>query len=385
MARQLVIFLDGTGNRFSHCPTNIIRLVRSLSDDPKQVLTYYDQGVGTFGLKETLFEWQKIPSRIFGLAFGWGIKRTIEGAYRFIAENLRDDDELYIFGFSRGAYAARALAAVIRAVGVVPSHQAHLFEYGWSILMARNGKENKPDFKLQERFKSTFSRRVNVHFLGLFDTVKSVGWVYDPVSIPFTINNRNVEIVRHAMSVDEKRSFFRQHLWTDDAPRTDVKQVWFPGVHSDVGGGYAANEAQLALGAFRWMLGEAMAVGLHVDLNKARKQMIMISGSVRDACGPMHDSMTDGWKVAEWVPRLIWDWSKSKRVLRIGQMPPFGKPKPRFIALDALLHSSLEERLNGVPAYNPPNLQRPLVRPVVDPLEKSYTVVSDHISVAGLP
>jgi uncharacterized protein (DUF2235 family) len=70
MARQLVVCLDGTGNRFSHRPTNVIHILRSLNRDPNQVLTYYDQGVGTFGLKETLFEWQKVPSRVFGLAFG---------------------------------------------------------------------------------------------------------------------------------------------------------------------------------------------------------------------------------------------------------------------------------------------------------------------------
>ncbi|MGS4720851.1 phospholipase effector Tle1 domain-containing protein [Citrobacter farmeri] len=77
MGRQLVIFLDGTGNRFSHKPTNVIRLLRSLPKGRENVLTYYDQGVGTFGVKETLFEWQKLPSRICGLAFGWGLKRNV--------------------------------------------------------------------------------------------------------------------------------------------------------------------------------------------------------------------------------------------------------------------------------------------------------------------
>lgn len=373
MARQLVVCLDGTGNRFSHCPTNIIRLVRSLLNDPDQVLTYYDQGVGTFGLKETLFEWQKVPARVFGLAFGWGIKRTVEGAYRFIAEHLKQGDELYIFGFSRGAYAARALAALIRAVGIVPSHQAHLFEYAWSILVAQSGTESKPDFKLQGRFKFTFGKRVTVRFLGLFDTVKSVGWVYDPVSIPFTTNNRDVEVVRHAMSTDERRVFFRQHLWAHESVRTDIKQVWFPGVHSDVGGGYAADEAQLALGAFRWMLGEAIVAGLHIDLVQARKQMIMISGSVPDPQGLIHDSMTVYWKVAEWVPRLVWDQVKSRRILKIGQMPPFRSPKPRFIGPDALMHCSLDQRLKGGRAYAPPNLPN------------QYTVVYDDQSVASLP
>ena len=81
--RQLVVCIDGTSNRFGDQPTNVVRLYRSLSRDPRRVLAYYDQGVGTFGLKETLFEWQKFPSRIAGLAFGWGLKRNVEGAYRF--------------------------------------------------------------------------------------------------------------------------------------------------------------------------------------------------------------------------------------------------------------------------------------------------------------
>ena len=84
--RQLVVCIDGTSNRFGDQPTNVVRLYRSLSRDPRRVLAYYDQGVGTFGLKETLFEWQKFPSRIAGLAFGWGLKRNVEGAYRFLAE-----------------------------------------------------------------------------------------------------------------------------------------------------------------------------------------------------------------------------------------------------------------------------------------------------------
>ena len=177
MGRQLVVCLDGTGNRFSHRPTNVIRILRSLSTRGDEVLSYYDQGVGTFGLKETLFEWQKLPSRVCGLAFGWGLKRNVEDAYRFLAENLADNDKVFVFGFSRGAYAARALAALVRAVGLVPSHEAHLFDYAWAMLLARSRPQDKPDFRLQARFKATFGRPAKIHFLGLFDTVKSVGWV----------------------------------------------------------------------------------------------------------------------------------------------------------------------------------------------------------------
>lgn len=370
MGRQLVIFLDGTGNRFSHKPTNVIRLLRSLPKDREDVLTYYDQGVGTFGVKETLFEWQKLPSRICGLAFGWGLKRNVEGAYHFLAENYREGDEIYVFGFSRGAYAARALAALIHTAGIVEGYQAHLFDYAWAMLLARTGENNAPDFRLQARFKSTFGRRVNVHFLGLFDTVKSVGWIYDPVIIPYTAKNPAVDIVRHAVSIDERRCFFRQHLWRrNDEVKTDLKEVWFAGVHSDVGGGYLPPQAQLALTAFRWMLGEAWRAGLCIDFSRAKKEL-----SIRTAGFPaIHDSMLLAWKFAEWLPRLVWTGEDNKRELIIGAMPPFGQPAPRPMTGAISVHASVVNLMNARADYRPTNLPR------------YYSVEGDDPGIASLP
>ena len=203
MPRQLVVCLDGTGNRFSHTPTNILRLRRAF--DSQSVLAYYDQGVGTFGLKETLFEWQKVPARVWGLAFGWGLKRTVQSIYEFLAENYHSDDEIYLLGFSRGAYTARALAALIYACGLVEPHQLNTFDYAWAMLLARKqvatpplrpssdavpaaqpSPKTAPDWSLQRTFKDTFGREISIKFMGLFDTVKSVGWVYDATVIPYT-------------------------------------------------------------------------------------------------------------------------------------------------------------------------------------------------------
>jgi uncharacterized protein (DUF2235 family) len=357
MARQLVVFLDGTGNRFSHRPTNVLHILRSLKHDPAQVLTYYDQGVGTFGLKETLFEWEKVPSRVFGLAFGWGLERIIAGAYQFLAGNYEDGDEIYIFGFSRGAYAARALAALVRAVGLLPVHQVNLFDYAWAMLLSRDRQSNKPDFHLQAEFKSTFGRPIRIRFLGLFDTVKSVGWIYDPVSIPYTTNNNIVDFVRHAVSIDERRCFFRQNLWSPEhSDKTDLKEVWFAGVHSDIGGGYPPEEARLARVARRWMMGEALSSGLNFDPNRSIEELGP-AGEVADDCiAAMHDSMTGAWNFAEWAPRLVWSGADEKRHLQIGAMPPFGSPNPRFIPENAFIHRSVEQRLRRMADYRPPNL-----------------------------
>jgi len=356
MGKQLIVCLDGTGNRFSDCPTNVVRMIRSLSPDDSQVISYYDQGVGTFGMKETLFEWQKVFSRVLGLAFGWGTRRLVEGAYHFLATNYQAGDEIYIFGFSRGAYAARCLASVIRAVGLVRGHETHLFEYAWSLLLSRVKKTGKPDFKLLAKFKATFGRPVTIRFLGLYDTVKSTGWVYDPVVVPYTANNTSVQTVRHALSIDERRCFFRQNQWRAANPLADVKEAWFAGVHSDIGGGYAPEEAQLALLSHRWMLGEAVAAGLKVDPARARKQMQPVTGVRADWAGKMHQSLTGAWNLAEWTPQLTWDATLNRRCWHIGAMPPFGKPRPRTIPEASAMHLSVRSRLDAPLDYRPVNL-----------------------------
>lgn len=304
--RQLVVCIDGTSNRFGDQPTNVVRLYRSLSRDPRRVLAYYDQGVGTFGLKETLFEWQKFPSRIAGLAFGWGLKRNVEGAYRFLAEHYRPGDQIFLFGFSRGAYAVRVLAAMLRAVGLIDAHQPHLFDYAWTLLTTRmpprdedkraGTRRRGPDFGLLGRFRKVFGRQVKVHFLGLFDTVTSVGWVYDPLTVPYSSNNEMVDVVRQALAIDECRCFFRQNLWFGEKDRkSDVLQVWFPGMHSDVGGGYAPKDSRLALVAFTWMLGEALEAGLHVDPARSRDQLRARSKQGPDPTAPILPVMTRPW------------------------------------------------------------------------------------------
>jgi uncharacterized protein (DUF2235 family) len=362
MTRQLVVCLDGTGNRFSHMPTNVIRTLRSLDVDLDTVLPYYDQGVGTFGIKETLFEWQKLPSRVFGLAFGWGMSRTVESAYRFLADNYREGDEIYLFGFSRGAYTVRALAALIYACGLLQAHQLNLFEYAWAMLIARDRKTNEPDFDLQHQFKNTFGRSVSIDFLGLFDTVKSVGWVYDPTVIPYTAKNPIVKKVRHAQSIDERRCFFRQNSWSSDVDqKTDVQQVWFAGVHSDIGGGYKPATSQLASVAFCWMLGEAIANGLKIDRNRCLQEMQLPEGVPPNLVADMHHSMTTGWKLAEWTPQFTWSSSDCKRHLHVGAMPPFRKPRPRLLPPNPLIHVSVKKRLEALQEYQPPNLREPYV------------------------
>jgi uncharacterized protein (DUF2235 family) len=237
----------------------------------------------------------------------------------------------------------------------VASYQGNLFEYAWSILKTRKKQDDRLDFELQGRFKATFGRKVRIHFIGLFDTVSSVGWIYDPFSFPYTRNNTSVDFVRHAVSLDEKRCFFRSNLWDPiPDPPTSLKEVWFAGVHSDIGGGYPPEESRLARVALRWMLAEAESCGLHLDDDGAAHENGPATDIPGDWIATPHDSMTTGWNCAEWAPRRVWDESEKRKRLFWGTMPPFGRPFPRKIPDGALIHRSVETRIARQPNYQPP-------------------------------
>lgn len=108
----------------------------------------------------------------------------------------------------------------------------------------------------------------------------------------------------------------------------NLKQVWFAGVHADVGGGYPAGESQLALIALRWMIGECLEAGLSIDVEACRAELYP-AFVLQDPLAQAHNSLTRNWLIAEWVPRLVWNPKTHKRTREYGSMPPFGKPRSR--------------------------------------------------------
>src|SRR5262249_37415845 len=119
--------------------------------------------------------------------------------------------------------------------------------------------------ELAFKFRETFSLvQCKPHFVGVWDTVSSVGWIYDPLSVRFSKNNPDIQIGRHAISIDERRCFFRQNLWGEQQDGQSLKQVWFAGVHSDIGGGYPESNSGLAKVTLEWMITEAATAGLKV-------------------------------------------------------------------------------------------------------------------------
>ncbi len=214
-------------------------------------------------------------------------------------------------------------------------------------------------FKVAFDFRNTFSRDCKPHFVGAWDTVSSLGWVYNAVHFPFTraTKNPDLNIARHAISIDERRAFFRENSF--GAPhdsQQDVKEVWFAGVHSDVGGSYAESESQLSQIALRWMLCEAELAGLRVDQH--RKSDILGGKLPYVVPDPLtrnqHESLCGFWWIAEFWPKVVHVqnaqgvWHKSIRM-------NFGRR--RWIPPGVLVHESVEQRLVNTPlSYKPTNL-----------------------------
>lgn len=238
-----------------------------------------------------------------------------------------------MFGFSRGAYTVRSLAAVLRMYGLIRPGNEPLVPYAIRMLMGIHRARKKTPlqwlgikkatdvrrlFKLADEFKPSFSVvPCHTHFLGIWDTVSSVGWIGSPVKLPYSSDNPDIAIGRHAVAIDERRAFFRSNLWrpTDHGGPRDIKQVWFPGVHCDVGGGYAEAESGLSKLALEWMINEARRAGLLMDPAKV-EEILGRAGSgytKPDPNGKIHVSLTFWWWGAEFIQKPHWDWKKAKR------------------------------------------------------------------------
>ncbi|MBD0862515.1 DUF2235 domain-containing protein [Gordonia sp. zg691] len=255
MKKRLVICCDGTWKsskdpRISNVE-KIARAVRTEAADGAVQLVHYVNGVGTGS------GWS---DRIIGGAFGRGLDSNLIDAYRFLVLNYEPDDEIFVFGFSRGAYTARSLVGMIGRVGLVTPGE-----------LAANPTENLFEKVLQlyrgdpgAMPRNTPGEPVKIQFIGVFDTVGALG-VPGITRFRHKFHDVNlgdkVRFARQALAIDERRLTFDPCVWsTAGNTRTDVKQVWFEGVHSDIGGGLdTAEPSELTLA---WMVREATDAGL---------------------------------------------------------------------------------------------------------------------------
>ncbi len=362
MAKSIVVCCDGTGNQFGKNNSNVLKLYSTLVIRPGVQTAYYHPGVGTMGARNALSTVGKLWTRVRGLAFGYGLSDNIADAYQFLMSEFEDKDKVYLFGFSRGAYTVRALCGMLHMFGLLRPGNEGMIPYAMRLFKRR--KDDK--FELGAKFKKTFSRECKPHFLGVWDTVSSVGWVLDPIglkpgALPYTAQFSDIPIVRHAVSIDERRAFFRQNLIhpLDPSKGQDLKQLWFAGVHSDVGGSYGEEQSGLSKIALHWMLNEAAKAQLIVDAAKVSE---ILGGDPKyakpDPKAKMHNSLTVWW----W-PGEIWPKRTMIPVVRQGEEKVQWRStirlnlwRSRYIADGAQLHPSVKERLDQVPAYKPSNL-----------------------------
>jgi uncharacterized protein (DUF2235 family) len=171
MPKNVVVCCDGTGNEFGEQKSNVIKLYKAMECNASQ-LVYYHPGIGTMGARNALTKVSKWWTRVIGLAFGYGISDNVADAYQFLMRKFEPGDRVYVFGFSRGAYTARALCGMLHIVGLLAEYNEALIPYAIRMI-----KRKKIDFKIASDFKRTFSRECKPHFVGVWDTVSSVGWV----------------------------------------------------------------------------------------------------------------------------------------------------------------------------------------------------------------
>jgi len=297
---------------------------------------------------------------------GYGLSNDIADAYTFLMNNYQDDDKVYVFGFSRGAYTARAVCSLLRMYGLIHPDNGPLVPYAVRMMMAIGKLHGRSEagktptkeendavenyFRLADDFKQMMCRKgCTPYFVGVWDTVSSVGWKDNPLKLPFSADNPDIAIGRHAIAIDERRAFFRTNRWVPSAllkehgPR-DVKQVWFAGVHCDVGGGYAEAESGLSKIALEWMLEEAKANGLLVNNARQAEVLGLSPGSKyakpdADAC--QHESLTGAWKMAELIRKPHYDWKTNTTTMRANE------GRRRTIPPESLVHESVFRRHGG--------------------------------------
>lgn len=321
---NLVVCSDGTWNTPDDmdggvpAPTNVVKLFNALAASDAngtEQKKYYHPGVGTDG------GWW---NRLVGGGAGEGLDRNIKSGYQWLAKNYRPNDNIFLFGFSRGAYTARSLGGMITSCGLLDLSDATITPAeGWqrvdSVFDCYRARADKSKFKAlsthlfselafhNKPAAEPIAMSTPIFFIGVWDTVGALGIPDDMALLnlldsvdkhSFHDTNLSNAVVnaRHAVAMDEHRQSFTPTLWTNVGNRAGVKQVWFPGVHSDVGGGYG--QVGLSDGALKWMIEEAGALNL-----KFRDH---VEDQIKpDPRGMLHDSVTTVFKALKTCPRNV--------------------------------------------------------------------------------
>lgn len=374
--KNIVICCDGTGNEVEADLSNVLKLYR-IAEQGEQQRVFYDPGIGTISRSNAWRRFRHKVASVWGLMSGAGLDQKILQAYAYLATNYEEGDCVYLFGYSRGAYTVRALAGFVNLIGLIRPDQLNLAAYA---LRAYKSVNDTGGFDFARNFRRIVrGRTVPIHFIGAWDTVASVmtpRWDrLVPVTLqtlPYTRTNPSVRIMRHAMAIDERRRMFRLNRWAEpqdfdpnpfdkgSAVAQDIKQMWFAGVHGDIGAGYAEESNALSKFPLQWIIEEAAAAGL--GINRAMFNHVVLgreraNASHRyvppDPVADQHRSLTFGWWLLEWLPK----WARFRET-RGSSLLGFYLPRGEWRRIEAgdLMHPSVRERIAGRSDYRPPNL-----------------------------
>nr|WP_314257294.1 DUF2235 domain-containing protein [uncultured Devosia sp.] len=339
--RRLFFCCDGTWNHIeSAYPTNVLKLARAIpgvANDGISQVVFYLEGVGTGRGTGTL---AKKIDRLGGGMFGWGLLQNVVEAYKNLVFNYRPGDEIYIFGFSRGAHTARSLAGMIRSVGILDRDRIHMLPEAIKRYQNR-GATGHPDAPENCAFRWENSRSVTtggaerewrklhhpetslteavplkITYLGVWDTVGAMGvpsflWISKLFNRKYTFHDfalsSSVASARHAIAIDERRATFPEAPWDNldelnarqpDGMEPPYQQLWFPGDHGSVGGG--GDITGLSDNALKWMVEGAMAKGLQLPaafLEAAERSV--------DNAAPLVNITSQKWSFTSWVMSMV--------------------------------------------------------------------------------
>ena len=321
MHRRIIFCADGTWDKVKN-DTNVRRLFNAIAKGPDQVAAY-DDGVGTWGTF-----WR----RLLGGAFGDGLFQKIKDGYKEIARHYKPHDDIFIFGFSRGAYTARSLAGMIAICGLpTTDFDDHLVNTAFRAYRERDEKERAAILASLDKYK-LFDAKIKM--VGVWDTVGALGipalWGgVDPQAYGFLDTTLHPDVLNayQALAIDERRREFPPTLWRPPSPPVPgrvLEQVWFCGVHCDVGGGY--DPPGLSNITLSWMMGKAKNLGLEIDPQVWSQYASMNTTS---ALAQLHNSWNIFW----------------------------GFPNARTIANNSVLANSVAIRCKSDNAYRPSNIE----------------------------
>ncbi len=280
--KRIIICSDGTWNRpeklgSDEHPSNVLKFARGVAPKDKngvKQVVFYDWGIGSY------------HDAVTGGTVGKGLEKNVMDAYRFLVHNYEIGDEIYLFGFSRGAYTVRSLCGLINNCDILKGQEGRRVEEAFQLYKNPKYKPNG-EYSTNWRKNHSVPNSSKIHFIGVWDTVGAMG-------LPFTIfglikdkhlfydrkMGSNIKTARHALSLDEERKDFEPTIW-EPREGVDLKQVWFPGVHSDIGGSYKPDHDETVLSdiPLTWLVNESTEVGLefekyltNVKLNPLAKQ-----------------------------------------------------------------------------------------------------------------